>query len=71
MFLGKREDVRCFSEDIKINADNLYHFGICARPDVPLPVSNRLRNVPDKGYLMDWELGNVGSTNPESYYIKS
>jgi len=60
--------VELWQEVNEINAENRFAFGICDRAPVPLPISNRLHNVPDEGFDMNWNLGNMGSTNPSSYF---
>jgi hypothetical protein len=35
---------------------------------VPTVVSNKFHNVPDSGWNIAWEAGNIGTTNPCQYY---
>ena len=51
-----------------IQAENLYHMGICDRASVPTVVTNRMRNVPKTGWNIAWEAGNIGTTNPCQYF---
>ena len=51
-----------------IHAENLYHMGICDRAAVPIVVTNRMRNVPETGWDLDWDRGNIGTTNPAQYF---
>ncbi len=58
-----------WNEIMDIQAENLYHMGICDRAAVPCTVSNRMHNVPETGWNIAWEAGNVGSTNTCQWYI--
>jgi len=54
-----------------INAENMYHFGICDRASVPIVVSNKFHNVPSSGWSIGWETGNVGTVNPCQFWKES
>jgi peptide/nickel transport system substrate-binding protein len=55
-------------KDMDINAENCYAYGICDRASVPIVVSNKFHNVPDTGWNIAWEAGNIGTTNPCQYW---
>lgn len=57
-----------WAQIMDIHAEQLYHMGICDRAPVPVPVSDLMRNVPDTGWNIAWEAGNMGTTNPSQYY---
>jgi peptide/nickel transport system substrate-binding protein len=63
------ERIRLWRQIMDIHAENLYHIGICDRAPVPVPVHNRMRNVPDEGWNCEWVVGNIGVTNPQQYWI--
>jgi len=63
------EQVALWKQIMDIQAENLYHLGICDRATVPCPVSNRTRNFPDVGWDCEWGLGNVGVTHPEQFWF--
>jgi peptide/nickel transport system substrate-binding protein len=65
----QKKQIELFQEILEINAENLYHMGICDRASVPCPVSNRMRNFPDRGWACDWNLGDSGSIHPEQLWI--
>lgn len=60
-----------WNEIMDLNAENLYHMGICDRATVPCTVSNRMRNVPESGWDIAWEAGNVSTTNTCQWFIAS
>ena len=57
-----------WSQIMDINAENLYHYGICDRAAVPIVVSNLFHNVPTENWLIGWETGNVGVANPCQFW---
>jgi peptide/nickel transport system substrate-binding protein len=57
-----------WAEIMDINAENCYHFGFCDRAAVPVVVSNKMHNVPETGWNIAWEAGNIGTTNPCQYW---
>ena len=63
------KQVQLWKQIMDIHAENLYHIGICDRATVPVPVSNRMRNVPAEGWDCEWVVGNIGVTNPAQYWI--
>ena len=62
------EQIALWSQIMDIQAENLYHMGICDRASVPIPVSLNFHNVPREGWDIAWEAGNIGTTNPAQYY---
>jgi peptide/nickel transport system substrate-binding protein len=57
-----------WAEIMEINAENCYHYGFCDRAAVPVVVSNKMHNVPETGWNIAWEAGNIGTTNPCQYW---
>lgn len=57
-----------WAQIMDIQAENLYHMGICDRAPVPVPVVDSFRNVPRSGWNIAWEAGNMATTNPSQYY---
>ena len=57
-----------WSQIMDIQAEQLYHIGICDRAAVPVAVANTFQNVPRTGWDISWEAGNMGTTNPSQYY---
>ena len=68
--VDQAQQVELWSQIMEINAENLYQWGICDRAAVPVPVSNRMHNVPEEGWDCDWDAGNIGTTHPEQYFIR-
>jgi len=66
---NEKDQVELWKQIMDIQAENLYHLGICDRATVPCPVSNRTRNFPDVGWDCEWGLGNVGVTHPEQFWF--
>ena len=62
------EQKALWAQIMDIQAENMFTFGICDRAPVPVPVVNTFRNVPDTGWNIAWEAGNMGTTNPCQYY---
>ncbi len=63
------KQVALWKQIMDIQAENLFHMGICDRATVPVPVSNRMRNVPNEGWDCEWVVGNIGTTNPEQFWF--
>ncbi len=55
---------KLWSQLMDINAENCYHFGMCDRPAQPVCVSNKFHNVPDSGWMVNWEGGTIATINP-------
>ncbi len=62
------DQIALWSQIMDIQAENLFTMGICDRAPVPIPVVDSFRNVPDTGWNIAWEAGNMGTTNPAQYY---
>lgn len=62
------DQIALWTQIMDIQAENLYHMGICDRASVPIPVVNTFQNVPRTGWDIAWEAGNIGTTNPAQYY---
>ncbi|MCC6453304.1 MAG: ABC transporter substrate-binding protein [Caldilineaceae bacterium] len=60
-----------WNQIMDVNAENLYHMGICDRAAVPCTVSNRMRNVPETGWDIAWEAGTVSTTNTCQWYMSA
>ncbi len=65
---AREDQVALWNQIMDVQAENLYHMGICDRASVPVPVSNKMHNVPFTGWNIAWEAGNIGTTNPCQYY---
>jgi peptide/nickel transport system substrate-binding protein len=65
---GADEQRNLWLQIMDIQAEELYHMGICDRAAVPIVVTNRMKNVPESGWDLDWDRGNIGTTNPCQYY---
>jgi len=68
--VDEAKQVELWRQIMVTNAENLYQWGICDRAAVPVPVSNRFHNVPEKDWDCDWDAGNIGTTHPEQYFIR-
>lgn len=66
--LDQAEQIKLWGQIMDNFAENLWHLGICDRASVPMPTSNKFKNVPDKGWDIGWEAGSAGTTNPCQYY---
>ncbi|NLS77704.1 MAG: twin-arginine translocation signal domain-containing protein [Chloroflexi bacterium] len=66
--MDEAEQVKLWGQIMDIQAEQLWHLGICDRASVPMPTSLKFRNVPDKGWDIGWEGGNVGTCNPCQFW---
>ena len=62
------EQKKLWGQMMDLYAENVWHLGICDRASVPMPTSLKFKNVPDKGWDIGWEGGNVGTCNPCQFY---
>jgi len=65
----QEERERLFRKILELNKKNLWMFGISTPPPVPVIVSNRMHNVPEKALFDDFPRG-PGHTQTEQYFIK-
>ena len=63
------EKARIWSEMLALHADNVFTIGIVRAVPQPVLVSNRLRNVPEKG-VYNWEPGaHFGIHRPDTFWF--
>ncbi|ATG34536.1 putative extracellular solute-binding protein [Phaeobacter piscinae] len=64
------ERTRAWQEMLKIHADEVYAIGLVAAAPQPVVVSNRLRNVPQKG-IWAWDPGaHFGIYRPDEFFFE-
>ena len=64
------KQMELWNEIFDINAKNLYHLGIGARPPTPVVVNPKMRNVP-KSFVYGWDYRTLpGGSEAAQYYLK-
>lgn len=67
--ISEKERIRLGKMLLDFQAKNLHVIGIVTDVPVPLVVSNRLRNVPEKG-VIGWDTWGISLYHPEQFFIK-